>query len=93
MSDFKFKNGAELKDVITGFRGIVVGRSDFITGCRQYCLRPKGLQKEGKPKPSNWFDEDRLKKVGKGITLNPTKKPPKRKSPPGGTSLEGYPDA
>lgn len=45
-------------DVITRFRGRVVGRVEYVTGCRQFLLA--GESKDGKPGESVWFDEDRV---------------------------------
>lgn len=60
MSGFKIALGAKVKDSITGFSGVVTGRADYITGCRQYSVTPKGTK--GKVAESAWYDEDRLLK-------------------------------
>lgn len=39
--NFKFELGDTLQDKISKFKGIVVGRTDFITGCNRYLLQPK----------------------------------------------------
>lgn len=44
MSDLMGKKG---KDKITGFTGIVTGRSTWLYGCDQYLLTPE-IDKEGK---------------------------------------------
>jgi len=41
MNGWKFDMGEELKDKISGFKGVVVGRSEYITGCNRYVLQPK----------------------------------------------------
>jgi len=38
---WKFKFGEELLDAVSGFKGVVVGRSEFITGCHRYLLQSK----------------------------------------------------
>lgn len=68
MSKFIFPLGAKAKDVITGFEGIIIGRSDHITGCNTYGLKPK-VDKEGKTVEAEWFDETTIKVVGKGIAI------------------------
>jgi len=60
MAEFKIELGKKVKDSITGFSGVVTGRADYITGCRQYCVTPRVSQ--GKMVESNWIDEDRLLK-------------------------------
>lgn len=58
MGLFKIELGTKVKDSITGFKGTVTGRSDYITGCKQYCVVPKA--KAFTPAKAGWFDEDRL---------------------------------
>lgn len=58
--------GKEAKDKITGFKGIIIGRADYLFGCSQYGLSPK-IDKEGKVGVVNWFDEGRVEIIGKGI--------------------------
>lgn len=60
---FKFDLGIEAKDKVTGFKGIIVGRADYLTGCSQYALQPK-IEKDTW-KENKWFDENRLDIVGK----------------------------
>jgi len=58
---YKFENGVEKKDCVTGFSGTIVGRSDYLTGCNQYLLQPKvktGV--DGEYQGGKWFDENRI---------------------------------
>lgn len=57
---FKIELGSEVEDRITGFKGVVIGRTEWFYGCIAYTVAPKGLTKEGKRKDSDSFDEDRL---------------------------------
>jgi len=52
--------GDKVKDVITGFEGIVTARASYLTGCDQLCVQPQGLDKDQKPIESRWYDENRL---------------------------------
>ena len=64
---YKFEQGSTLKDVITGFEGVVTGRANFISGCNRYllCVRNKTEKRE-----DEWFDEQRLELVpGERILL------------------------
>lgn len=62
MAQAKIALGAQVKDVITGFIGVVTGRCEWITGCIQYVVTPQKLNKEtSAPVPGEWFDEQRLK--------------------------------
>lgn len=71
---FKVDLGAEVEDVVTGFKGIVVARTEWHFGCRRYTVQPKGLTKEGKPFETATFDEDALRvtKPFKKATVNKT---------------------
>lgn len=56
--------GKTVQDVVTGFKGRVLGHAEYITGCDQYLVQPecKPLEVIEKPK-GEWFDESRLKVV------------------------------
>jgi len=60
---FKFELGGTLKEVISGFQGVCMGRSEYITGCNQYSIAPRELDQTGKIKDWCHFDENRLVKV------------------------------
>lgn len=67
---FKFELGQVVKEKVTGFTGVIMGRTDYITGCKQYGLLSQRLRKDtGKPVEWQWFDEERLVMVGKKISL------------------------
>lgn len=61
--------GNEVKSVISGFAGIAINRLEYLNGCIQYCVKPKGLTKEGKEKEGVYFDEEQLVVTGKGIKM------------------------
>lgn len=66
--------GASAKDKITGFSGVVTGFCQYITGCNQALLCPKG--KGGKFEEPRWFDEQRLDVIkGKKVVLDNSKTP------------------
>jgi hypothetical protein len=58
--------GSEVKDKITGFKGIVTGKCSYITGCEQYLVQPKGKSSDKKP-DALWLDIDRLEITSKKI--------------------------
>lgn len=72
MQTFIYELGKKAKDRVTGFTGVITGRSDFIAGCRQYCLAPP-INAEGKIVDSHWFDEERIDIIGDGVSLTATK--------------------
>ena len=64
----EIKMGNMVKDQITGFSGIVVGHSEFITGCDKYLVQPKMKAKENAYPSCEWLDDIVLKVMkGKGI--------------------------
>lgn len=60
------KLGQEARDKITGFKGIITGRAQYIYGCDQYCLVPPA--KDGQLEATQWFDEGRIRVIGKGVS-------------------------
>jgi hypothetical protein len=67
--EFKWEMGSEVKDKVTGFKGIVVCRSQYLTGCNRYAVQSQELCDA---KPVSWqnFDEDQLEMVGKGMNID-----------------------
>jgi hypothetical protein len=51
--------GSEVKDKVTGFRGIAIGRSEFLNGCARIGVQAK-VGKDGSVKDAVWFDEPQL---------------------------------
>jgi hypothetical protein len=51
--------GATAEDRITGFRGVITGRVNYVSGCNQSLLVPK-VDKDGKVLEGQWFDDQRL---------------------------------
>lgn len=49
--------GDVAKDKISGFAGIVTGVTSWLNGCRRFMLTPQKLDKDGKPRASEWFDD------------------------------------
>jgi hypothetical protein len=75
--------GSKVRDRISGFTGIVVCRSTWVTGCVRI-----GVDAKGKADATAWFDEERLDIVpGKGYrresrfaAAGPQNDPPARES-------------
>lgn len=57
---FKFELGARVKDIITGYKGVIGGRTQYLTGCVQYGIVKEGLTKDGTYPDWVWLDESRL---------------------------------
>jgi hypothetical protein len=60
--------GIEVKDVITGLKGVITARASYITGCDQYLVQPQG---DGKNYPdATWIYEERLKPTKNGLIVD-----------------------
>lgn len=58
--------GQEVKDKVTGFKGIITYRIEFLYGCNQYGLTPQ-VDADGKTRESEQFDEGRIQVLSSGI--------------------------
>ena len=56
----KINLGDEVQDTVTGFKGIAIGVTTWLTGCDRWTVQPKGVNKEGKIYENNTFDEGSL---------------------------------
>ncbi len=66
---FKFELGQKVKERITGFKGVIVARSQYMTGCNRYGVQSQKLKHDGKPLEWEYFDEDLLEIDGKNINI------------------------
>ena len=66
-SIFTIKLGTEVKDKVSGFEGKVLVIVENMNNCSQYYVEPP-VDKEGKTRDGNWFDEGRLSVIGEGIS-------------------------
>lgn len=60
MAKKEIKLGDSVKDKITGFKGIVVGRAEYLTGCVQFAVLPQRVKKDGTIPEWEWLDSKRL---------------------------------
>ncbi len=56
------KLGNKVRDSLTGFEGIAIGRTEWMYGCTRIGIDPVGLH-DGKPIDTQWFDEQRVELV------------------------------
>ena len=66
MSENVIVLGCRARDIVSGFEGIVTGKSDYMNGCVQWCLSPQ-IDEKGKHVSGNWFDSQQLEYVDSGI--------------------------
>lgn len=76
----EIKLGQEVRDKVTGFKGIAVGKTEYLQGCNRISVQPK-VNKEGGLVECESFDEPDLEVIGNGILPKPEPKP---KPPPCG---------
>lgn len=70
---FKFNLGDEVKCRLTGFQGVITGRTQYLTGCDRFNVKPP-LDKDGKMQDTWSFDENELELVTeKKVVLNEPK--------------------
>ncbi|MBU0691530.1 hypothetical protein KKG66_09695 [bacterium] len=83
--------GKHAQDKITGFKGIVTGEIAYITGCDQILIQPQGLDDNGKPFESRWFDISRCE-IGDEILYEPLRQVEPGADRPGGPGDENPTD-
>ena len=84
--------GCKVKDKITGFTGVVVGKTEWLYGCVRCGVSSKELH-NGSPIDTQWFDEESLELVegeAQPVEEHDTDKPPAgpRNDPPSHRSGE-----
>jgi len=55
----EIKLGYKVRDIITGFEGIAIGRTDWLYSCARIGVRSETMEK-GKPINDQWFDVQQL---------------------------------
>jgi hypothetical protein len=68
------KLGSLVKDSITGFTGIAIGRTEFGFGCIHIRVQAQGLTKMGDPIPVQSFDDQRIEVLAPPAKLWPEPK-------------------
>ena len=58
--------GDRAKDRVSGFVGIVIGRTEWLNGCTTVGLKPP-IDKDGKNQDAQWFDEPQLELIEQGV--------------------------
>ena len=64
------KIGQRIRDKITGFEGVVIGKTIWLTGCNTFGLQSEKTTDDGTPLKTQWFDENRLEKVEGADVVN-----------------------
>lgn len=62
--------GDRVRDEVTGFEGIAVCRATWLHGCIRINVQPEKLDKEGKVRTQETFDEPQLKILRRNAAYN-----------------------
>ena len=62
-SETALQLGDVVKDRITGFKGVVIARTDWLNGCVRMSVQPEKLGSDGKPIESQVFDVEQLELI------------------------------
>lgn len=54
--------GDKAKDTVTGFKGYVMARSEYITGCHKVLIKPK-TRRSDESQNGYWIDIERVEKI------------------------------
>lgn len=65
---FKLENGWEVKDLVSGFTGIIDCSALWLNGCKRYSIQPKIKEGESTMPASVWMDEETLIKISDGVS-------------------------
>lgn len=57
---FKFNMGDRVKDIVSGYTGVILAMTYYSTGCRHYGIAPEKTGKDGNIREYEWLDESRL---------------------------------
>lgn len=79
------KFGDKVKDIISGFTGIVTGKAQYMTGCNQTLV---SQQDSAAKAEAAWFDDSRLKVVKQSAVSLPRAAVARN---PGGPTPSGAP--
>lgn len=60
---FRFQLGDRARDLVTGFSGVIISRTEYLNGCIRYGIQPP-LDKDGKMPDAVWIDEQQLVPTG-----------------------------
>lgn len=56
--------GFKVKDKVTGFKGIVTSKVEYLNGCVQVCVKPQ-TGKDGKMPDGQYIDIQQVEKISK----------------------------
>lgn len=67
--EMTIKLGSRVKDIYTGFEGLMTAHTEWLYGCARITIEPTELDKDGKIKDDRVFDEQRVEVIVEGNRL------------------------
>lgn len=61
--------GLIVKDKITGATGVAESVCFDLYGCVQVAIKPRGMDKDGKPQDGRWYDVNRIEVLGEARVM------------------------
>jgi hypothetical protein len=62
----EIKLGNKVRDLVTGYEGIVIARVEYLNGCVQFGVKGQAVNND--TKDSQFIDHEQLEKIDDGIT-------------------------
>lgn len=81
--------GSKVRDKITGYAGIVIARTDWLSGCRRITVQSQEL-KDGKPIDSCCFDESQIEVLEETTVVSVMADPTRPGGPMPSPTRPGY---
>lgn len=78
--------GNYVKDIVTGFSGVAVSRTEYLNGCVRYGVQSNWTH-EGRPISPEYIDQEQLRRIDSPLAVTVAQKPtggpgdPPRRSP------------
>lgn len=61
-TESKVELGCKVEDIVTGFKGVAIGITEYLTGCDVVGVKPYKL-KDGLPQDACWIDRNQLRVI------------------------------
>jgi hypothetical protein len=61
--EMKIEMGAKVRDIVSGYEGIITAYTVHITGCDVVAIKSRALDKDGKTQDPLWVDVTRVQRL------------------------------
>jgi hypothetical protein len=82
--------GDEVQDLLSGVKGIAIGRTSWITGCDHIQIKPQGTTPDGNQRESLAVDEPMVKILKRAKVLPTTQAPTAKRGGPRAPAKRAY---